>query len=209
MRNSRKNPPQRGTTRNKLLWSLAALGAAGAMAGLGTFATFTATTAEQSGLIDTGHVALTLGNAGSLAVNDIVPGDQIQRLVDLTNVGDNLDTVTLVVTTNPTSGTEPYEDPSRVMTLAIDRCESPNTWEASGTSYVCQDAGLNTVAATAVLGSEALLGAHGLPGLTALAGTAHLRLTLSFSDIAGDNYQQQSTTLGYTFLGVQRPDAAQ
>lgn len=210
MRTSWKKPPENGATRNKLLWSLAALGAAGALAGLGTFATFTTTTTEQYGDINTGDLVLTVGAVGSLDVNNIVPGDTIQRRVNLTNDGDSLGPVTLMVTVDPDDAPEPYEDPSRIMTLAVDQCEGPNAWDTSGNTFVCEDANGDPVAPTPVfVGTEPLLGAHPLSTLSGMNGTAHLRFTLAFPDDAGDNYQNRITTVGYTFLGVQRDDGAQ
>src|SRR3954466_4130112 len=74
----------------KLLGSIAVLGAAASIAGLGTFATFTSSTSASSS-ISSGTVSIGLGATGSvtnrLTVNatNIVPGDTIQRSVDLTN----------------------------------------------------------------------------------------------------------------------------
>lgn len=200
MRTSWKNPPANGATRNKLLWSLAALGAAGALAGLGTFATFTTTTAEQYGDIDTADVELTVGGTGdSLDVADVVPGDTIQRFVDLTNSGDSLGTVTLMVTVDPDEAPLPYADPSRIMRLTVHRCDSLG---GSAPNYTCNNP-------AQILGDNALLGAHPLPALDDLTGTAYLRLTLAFPDDAGDNYQDQTVKVGYTFLGVQRDEGQQ
>ena len=101
-----------GTTRStaaKLLASASLVGTAAAVAGLGTFGTFTSTTtasADQS----SGTVVIALGNTGAstnrLTVNatGLVPGDTVQRSVDLANTGsEDLASVTLTTSANPSS----------------------------------------------------------------------------------------------------------
>src|SRR5436305_12710526 len=94
--------PARATSK-KILLSLGALGAAGAIAGLGTYATFTSTTAASQ-TVTAGKVSIALGAVGPanrLTVNatNVVPGDTINRAVDLINTStDGLKTVSLATT---------------------------------------------------------------------------------------------------------------
>lgn len=76
------------TTSGKVVASVVVMGATAAVAGLGTFGTFTSTT-SASAAVSTGSVNIALGAAGTaanrltVAAADVVPGDTIQRAVQL------------------------------------------------------------------------------------------------------------------------------
>ncbi len=91
----RRSPAQ------KLLLTIAVLGAAASIAGLGTFATFTSST-SASHTVSSGTVTIALGATGAstnrlnVDATAIAPGDTIQRSVDLIDQGTiNLASVTL------------------------------------------------------------------------------------------------------------------
>src|SRR5919199_4699054 len=95
----------------KLLATAAVLGAAGAVAGLGTFATFTTSTAA-SHTLSSGAVSITLGATGpanrlTVGATGLVPGDTVERAVNLVNNGvagsDNLASITLTTAASPSS----------------------------------------------------------------------------------------------------------
>ena len=96
----------------KILGSFAVLGAAASVAGLGTFASFTSST-SASQAITSGTVSITLGAAGAqtnrlnIPVSNVVPGDTIQRSVDLINNGtitsDTLSSIQLTTSATITS----------------------------------------------------------------------------------------------------------
>src|SRR6266481_1678586 len=92
----------------KVVASMAILGAAAGVASLATFASFTSSTAAQAQSLSSGTVSLTLGAANRLTVGatNLVPGDTIQRAVDINNNGSagtsSVGAVTLT-TTAPTS----------------------------------------------------------------------------------------------------------
>jgi len=99
----------RTSTPNKLIATIAVLGAAASIAGLATFATFTSTT-SSSHTISSGTVTIALGATGAstnrlnIGASAVAPGDTIQRSVDLHNSGDqSLAAVTLTTTASPTS----------------------------------------------------------------------------------------------------------
>src|SRR3954454_13125817 len=73
----------------KVFGSIAVLGAAASVAGLGTFASFTSST-SASQAISSGSVSIALGATGpanrlTVAASGLVPGDTVQRAVDLTS----------------------------------------------------------------------------------------------------------------------------
>src|SRR5436190_9786883 len=120
----------------KLLGSIAVLGAAASIAGLGTFATFTSST-SASNSISSGTVSIALGATGSvtnrLTVNatNIVPGDTIQRSVDLTSSSsDPLGSASLTTSALPSSLLD--TDATNGLQMTITECSVP--WTETGAS---------------------------------------------------------------------------
>jgi predicted ribosomally synthesized peptide with SipW-like signal peptide len=197
----------RTTTARKVLFSLAAVGAAASIAGLATFASFTSTTsASQS--ITSGTVTIALGATGAstnrLTVNasGVVPGDTMQRSFDLANSG-NQDLASVTLTTSATTTTALDTDSSNGLQMTIDRCSA--AWTESGSSpaftYTCSGS------TSTVLSSRAIIGSNlSLSNLTVTtAGTTdHLRVTLSLPSSAGNSLQGLTSTVQYSFTGTQR-----
>ena len=197
---TRKSP--RALTRSsgrKLLLSIAALGAAASIAGLGTFATFTSST-SSSNTIASGTLSLTapfsrLGTGAST----IAAGDTMQRAIDLSYSG-SISFGSATLTTNATSSSSLDTDATNGLQIAIDRCSQ--AWTESGPpyTYTCGGSTSTVLASRAVIGSSIALS-----NLTLTAGsTDHLRVTLTFPSAAGNTLQNQSSTISYTFAGIQR-----
>jgi spore coat-associated protein N len=194
-------------TKKKLLGSFAALGAAASIAGLGTFASFTSsTTASQS--ITAGTVSITLGASGpanrlAIGATNLVPGDTIQRAVDLVNNGsasaDNLSSITLTTTAAPTSLLD--TDATNGLQMVIDKCSVAWTESAAPYTYTCGGTTASVLASRAVIGSGLALA--GLASLTT-GQTDHLRVTLTLPSAAGNTLQGQSSSVSYNFVGTQR-----
>src|SRR5687767_12651636 len=128
----------------KLLMSLAVLGTAGSIAGLGTYAAFTSSTAAVTPSVSSGTVTIALGATGALTnrlnvnATGIVPGDTIQRSVDLTNSGSqDLASVTLTTTASPSTALD--TDATNGLQMVVDRCSI--AWVETGVSpaftYTC------------------------------------------------------------------------
>jgi predicted ribosomally synthesized peptide with SipW-like signal peptide len=183
----------------KLLLSIAALGAAASIAGFGTFATFTSST-SASHTIASGTLSLTapfsrLGTGAS----PIAAGDTMQRAIDLSYSGSiNFGSATL--TTNATSSSGLDTDATNGLQISIDKCSQ--AWTESGPPYTYTCGGSTST----VLASRALIGSGiALSNLTLTSGaTDHLRVTISLPSAAGNTLQNQSSTISYTFTGVQR-----
>ncbi len=193
--------------RRKLLVSLAVISAAASIAGLGTFATFTSSTsASQS--VSSGTVTIALGATGAstnrltVGASNIAPGDTIQRSVDLIDSG-SIDLASITLTTNATSSSLLDTDATNGLQMVIDRCS--NAWTEGGTApaytYTCSGATSTVLASRAIIGTNLALS-----NLSALTNgvTDHLRVTLSFPSAAPNSFQNQSSTLQYTFTGTQR-----
>jgi len=188
----------RSNTR-KLLLSIAALGAAASIAGLGTFATFTSST-SASHTIASGTLSLTapasrLGTGAST----IAAGDTMQRMIDLSYSG-SISFGSATLTTNATSSSGLDTDATDGLHITIDKCSQ--AWTESGPPYTYTCGG----SSSSVLASRALIGsAIALSNLTLTAGsTDHLRVTVTLPSSADNTLQNKSSTIDYTFTGVQR-----
>jgi spore coat-associated protein N len=183
----------------KLLLTIAVLGAAASIAGLGTFATFTSST-SASHTIASGTLSLTapfsrLGTGAS----PIAPGDTMQRGIDLSYSG-SIAFASATLTTSATTSSLLDTDATNGLHIAIDKCSV--AWTESGPPYTYACGGSTST----VLASQALIGSNmPLSNLTLTAGaTDHLRVTITFPSAADNTFQNKTSTINYTFTGVQR-----
>lgn len=194
----------------KLLASFAVLGAAASVAGLGTFATFTSSASVNQAAINTGSVAIAVGAAGpanrlTLGASGVVPGDTMQRVLDLSNTGvggsDSLASVAL--TTVATTSSNLDTDASKGLQMIIDSCSVP--WTEAGSSpaytYTCSGTTSTVLASMPVIVTNQTL--SNLSSL-APATTDHLRVTLSLPVATDNPFQGKTSAITYTFTGNQR-----
>lgn len=191
----------------KVLLSLAALGVTAAVAGFGTFATFTST-ASVSHAAGSGTVSISLGATGAATnrlnvdASGIVPGDTMQRSVNLTN-GGTQDLASITLTTSATTSSLLDTDATAGLQMKIERCSV--AWTESGVSpaftYTCSGATSTVLAERAIIGSSLAL--SNLTATTA-GNTDYLRVTLTFPAGAGNTLQGLSSTIQYAFTGTQR-----
>ena len=181
------------------------LGLAAGIAGLGTFASFTSSTSAQAQNLSSGTVSLTLGSANRLTVaaSNLVPGDTIERAVDLTNNGSagTSSVGSITVTTNATTSSLLDTDVTNGLQMQIDNCSTP--WTESGPPYTYTCGGTQTVAlgSTPVIATNAALA--NMSAVTA-GSTDHLRVKLSFPASASNTFQGLSSVIDYTFTADQR-----
>lgn len=194
-----------GSTSKKLLATIAVLGAAASIAGLGTYATWTSTT-SQSHTISTGTVTISLGATGAatnrlnIGASGLVPGDTLQRSVDLTNSGSiDLASVTLTTSVAPSSLLD--TDGTNGLQMVIDRCSQAWTEAGPPYTYTCGGTTSSVLASRAVVGSNMTLSNL---GSTTHGATDHLRVTLTLPNGADNSFQNQSSTITYAFTGTQR-----
>jgi spore coat-associated protein N len=189
-----------GSTLQKLIASLAVLGAAAAIAGFGTYATFTSST-SASHTIATGTLSLTSGPTNRLGTgaSAIAAGDTMQRAIDLNYAGSvSFGSVTLTTSASPSSALD--TNTTDGLQVAIDKCSV--AWTESGPPYTYTCSG----STSPVLASQPIIGSNvALSNLTLTAGsTDHLRVTVTLPSTAGNTLQNLSSTIAYTFSGVQR-----
>jgi len=189
-----------GSNVHKLIASLAVLGAAAAIAGLGTYATFTSST-SASHTIATGTLSLTSGPTNRLGTGAslVAAGDSMQRAIDLNYAG-SISFGSATLTTNATTSSALDTDTTDGLHMAIDKCSV--AWTESGPpyTYTCSGTTSSVLASAPVVGSNLALS-----NLTLTAGsTDHLRVTVTLPGTAGNSFENLSSTIAYTFTGVQR-----
>jgi predicted ribosomally synthesized peptide with SipW-like signal peptide len=194
-----------GATSNKVIASIALVCAAAAIAGLGTFATFTSST-STSHTIASGTLSLTSGPTNRLGTgaSTIAAGDSMQRAIDLNYAG-SISFGSATLTTSASASSALDTDATDGLHVAIDKCSV--AWTESGPpyTYTCGGSTSTVLASSPVIGSNVALS-----NLTLTAGsTDHLRVTVTLPSTAGNSLQNLSSTVGYTFTGVQRAGTSQ
>lgn len=190
----------------KVMISVAILGAAAGVASLATFASFTSSTTAQAQNLTSGTVSITIGAANRLTVgaSNLVPGDTIQRAIDINNNGSagtsSVGSIVLT-TTAPVTSSLLDTDTTNGLQMAIDKCSV--AWTESGPPYTYTCGGTTT----AVLASRAVIGSNiALSSMSAVTAgsTDRLRVTLTLPAGAGNTLQGQSSALNYVFTANQR-----
>jgi spore coat-associated protein N len=201
------------TVRGKLLATAALLGTAAAAAGLGTFGSFTSTTSASSSL-GSGTVSITLGAAGTaanrltVAASGLVPGDTVQRAVQLSNAAGNQPLSSITLSTAATTSSKLDTDTTNGLQLLIQSCS--NAWTEAGTApaytYTCSGTTGTVLTSRPVVGSNLALS-----GLTSVAPnkTDNLLATMTFPSAADNTFQSLSSTIAFTFTGTQRAATSQ
>lgn len=192
-----------------LLLLTASTVAVGATATMRTSATFTAEAQVSQAAVSSSTLTLSVPGAGAtnrltLGASNIVPGDTMQRIVDLTNGGDD-DLSAIVLTTTAPTTSDLDTDATHGLQITIDKCSS--AWTESGSSpaftYTCD----NPATTSSVLASRAVIGSSlALSNLSALTAgsTDHLRVRLTLPATAGNTFQGDTSAITYTFTGTQR-----
>lgn len=189
----------------KLLASLSIIGSSAAVAGLGTFGDFSSTT-SSSQTVSSGTVVVSLGATGtanrlSVAASGLVPGDTVQRAVDLNNSGTQA-FAAITLTTSATTSSVLDTDSTNGLKMVIDACSQAWTEATAGTGYTYTCGGTTS----SVLASRAVIGSNlALSNLALSSGASnHLRVTLTLPSTADDTFQGKSSTVLYTFNATQR-----
>jgi predicted ribosomally synthesized peptide with SipW-like signal peptide len=188
----------------KLLVSLAIVGLAASIASLATFASFTSSTSAQAQSLSAGTVSLALGTANRLTIgaSNLVPGDTIERAIDLTNDGSaGTSSVGSITVTTTGSGTALDSDTSNGLQMTIDSCSV--AWTESGPPYTysCGGTTSSVLASRPVIGTNVAL--SNMSAVTA-GSTDHLRVTLTLPSSADNSFQGLGDTLNYVFTANQR-----
>ena len=166
---------------------------------------FTATSSVGAATFSTGIVDLSVGAAGpgnrlTVDATGIVPGDQMERVVDMANGGTfDLSGVTLTTTAPLSSALD--TDATHGLQVTVDRCSVPWTEAGTAPGYVY---GCSGTTSTVLSTQPGITAGTALTGLSATThgNTDHLRVVLTFPAAAGDSMQGLSSHLTFTFTGT-------
>lgn len=173
---------------------------AASTASAGTYANWTASVDAATGTVSTGTVDVTLDGASSMSsdVNNVGPGDSMQRLASFRNSGTiELSSVTLAAT-----GTADFATLAPYLTLDIATCAV--AWNTTGNNqYQCPTSQTTALVSTTLAALSAspatLAGLQTAPGQS-----TPLRFTLTLSNAAPKSVQNKSTRITYSMTAVPR-----
>jgi spore coat-associated protein N len=189
----------------KLLSSAAVIGAAASIAGLGTYATWTSSTTAQNQTVSAGTVQIALGSTNRLTTNatGLVPGDTVERAVDLDGPASGISGIgSISLGVSVGSSTLLDSDTTNGLHINVDSC--PSAWTESGTApaytYSCSGS------VTSLVSNQPVIGNFNLPNLNAMnvGGTDHLRVKLTLPGTAPTTMMGLSDTLSYVFTATAR-----
>jgi len=200
----------------QVLLSAALVGTAGSLAGLGTYASWTDSSAASAS-ISSGTVDISLGSSGSadnrltIGASGLVPGDSLQRRVEVTN-GGSADLASVTLTTTASTSSLLDTDATGGLQMKIERCGGALGWRESASTpytYTCDAsaAGDDLGTRSTVLAERAIIGSSlSLTGMLALtaAGIDDMVVTVRLPDSTGTSLQGKSSTIQYDFAGTQR-----
>jgi spore coat-associated protein N len=192
--------------RDRLVLSIVLILIAVSLAGVGAFASFTST-ASVSQSITSGTVTIALGSTGTannrldVAATGVVPGDTIQRAVNVSNTG-NQDFASISLTTTASTSSLLDTDASNGLQMVIERCSV--AWTESGSApaytYTCSGTTSTVVSSRAIIGAGVTFGNV----LLTAGSTNNLRVTLTLPSTAGNTLQGLTSVISYAFTGTQR-----
>ncbi len=192
--------------RDRLVLSIALTLIAVSLAGVGAFASFTST-ASVSQSITSGTVTIALGASGTannrldVAATGVVPGDTIQRAVNVSNTG-NQDFASISLTTTATTSSLLDTDATNGLQMVIERCSV--AWTESGSApaytYTCSGTTSTVVSSRAIIGAGVTFGNV----LLTAGSTNNLRVTVTLPSAAGNSLQGLTSVISYAFTGTQR-----
>lgn len=192
--------------RDRLVLSIALILIAVSLAGVGAFASFTST-ASVSQSITSGTVTIALGASGTannrldVAATGVVPGDTIQRAVNVSNTG-NQDFASISLTTTASTSSLLDTDATNGLQMVIERCSV--AWTESGSApaytYTCSGTTSTVVSSRAIIGAGVSFGNV----LLTAGSTNNLRVTVTLPSTAGNTLQGLTSVISYAFTGTQR-----
>lgn len=154
--------------------------------------------------VTTGRLALTVGTTGtganrlSVAATDVMPGDSIERAVDVIN-GSSYNLTSVTMGTTASGGTALSTDTTNGLQLKVDSCsvawtETSNS-PRSGYSYTCGGTLTNITTSSPLVAPSRNLGSAILVAGT----TVHYRITMTLPSSADNSFQNLSTVVTHTF----------
>jgi spore coat-associated protein N len=190
-----------------------------AVSSIGAFSTFSATTDTSSANPTYSTCSMALAGIGTNAANnrltlgatDLVPGDTMQRTVNIKNTSAGtgcVDATSVKLTTKATACVGTCQssllntDTTNGLQMSIDKCSV--AWTESGTApaytYTCGGTTTSVLASTPIIVANSVLS-----NIVPTTNTDNfLRVNLSFPSTAGNTFQGLTSRVEYSFAADQR-----
>lgn len=159
----------------------------------------------QAQSVGTRALSLQIGTAGtaanrlSIGASGLIPGDTVQRVIDIQNTS-SYNYSSLSLTTTATTSSLLDTDATNGLQMVIDECST--AWTESGSNpnytYTCGGTTNARIATRAVIGSSLSLGGGALSAST----TGHYRVTLTLPSGAGNSFASLNSVISYAFTAV-------
>lgn len=136
-----------------------------------------------------------------MAATDIVPGDTIQRAVNLTVDSTTTDTPSSIkLTTTGSAANVLTSDTTNGLQVKIEACSVAWTESTAPYTYSCSGTVSTVLARRAIIGSNLALSGLGLAAGT----TNYLVVTADLPSTADNTFQNLANTVTYSFTATQR-----
>ena len=192
----------------RVVASVALVAGATAVAGLGTFGSFTSST-DATEAVASGETRIELAGQGTqgldVAAVNLVPGDTVERAVQLSRAGatEGFGSVALTTTSAAAVPSILTSNAKDGLQLSIDQCATAWVKAADSKKMTCAGPITPIVASVPVIGANRDL-AQVTAALNGSAKVSNLRITLALPQSAGNDFQLKSDSVKFVFDATQR-----
>ncbi len=192
----------------RVVASVALVAGATAVAGLGTFGSFTSST-EATEAVSSGETKIELAGQGAqgldVAAVNLVPGDTVERAVQLTRAGttEGFGSVALTTTSAASVPSILTSDTVNGLQLSIDQCATAWVKAADTKKMTCAGPVTSIVSSAPVIGANRDLAAV-TKTLNGESKVSNLRVTLALPQSADNTFQLKTDSVRFVFDATQR-----
>ncbi|NYD58568.1 hypothetical protein BKA08_002806 [Nocardioides marinisabuli] len=188
--------------------SVALVAGATAVAGLGTFGSFTSST-DAAEVVSSGETKIELAGQGAqgldVAAVNLVPGDTVERAVQLTRAGttEGFGSVALSTTSAAATPSILTTNAKDGLQLSIDQCATPWVKAADSKRMTCAGPVTSVLSSVPVIAANRDL-AKVTETLNGETKVSNLRITLALPQAANNDFQLKTDTVKFVFDATQR-----
>ncbi|MEP7738840.1 hypothetical protein ABKW28_14395 [Nocardioides sp. 31GB23] len=188
--------------------SVALVAGATAVAGLGTFGSFTSST-DATEAVASGETRIELAGQGTqgldMAAVGLVPGDTVERAVQLSRAGvtEGFGSVALTTTSAAAVPSILTSNAKDGLQMSIDQCATAWVKAAESKKMTCAGEVTSILSSVPVIAANRDLAAV-TKTLNADSKVSNLRITLALPQSAGNDFQLKSDSVKFVFDATQR-----
>jgi hypothetical protein len=192
----------------RVVASVALVAGATAVAGLGTFGSFTSST-QATEAVAAGETKIELAGQGTqgldVAAVNLVPGDSVERAVQLSRAGatEGFGSVALTTTSAAVVPSVLTSDVKDGLRLSIDQCATAWVEAAESKKMSCAGEVTSILSSVPVIAANRDLAAV-TTTLNGESKVSNLRITLALPQSAGNDFQLKSDSVKFVFDATQR-----